>query len=414
MPKQLQLYSAARSEVGNIRDNNEDSFLSLPELGLFAVADGMGGAAAGEVASQLTMEGLTQAAQHIPDEAFLQDASLEGRQQIFDWIKKTCTEINSQLQAKIRADRSLRGMGCTLELVLFRGNGVFLSHTGDSRCYLVRQGTLYQLTEDHNLGQEMLASGAFTEEQVLQHPQRNVLTRVLGPHPRVEPDTAYFEIGPGDTFLLCSDGLHDELDAETILRLLCQEPSQATDALVQAALEAGGRDNITSVVVNITECEAAPVIIGSERARAALSRSSLFGALTPSELMRVQRIATGKQFAPGEPLIQEGQLCDFILLNIEGEHSVWRDGQKVGAGGPGDPLGELSMVPAPAFVTVRAETPVTALQFPFSQLHSLLSTDATICAKISMAALSRMSQRMKSVVDSLARYRKAYGPTPPE
>lgn len=411
----LQLYSAALSHAGNIRDNNEDSYLIEPGLGLFAVADGMGGVAGGEIASQIAIEGLKKAAANIPDELFLKENSIAGRQQIFDWLSQTIHNLNEEIQDKVKENKRLRGMGCTLDVTLFRGNSVFVAHIGDSRIYLLRQDQLYQLTEDHSLGQMMLSTDTLTAEQAAEHPQRNVLLRALGPFPSAELDMVYYDLAPGDVFLLCTDGVHGEISSELIRKRMGLGAERGTRELIQAALEAGGKDNITAVMTVVEQrADFRPVIVGSERARFAMAQSSLFAAFTLNELVRIQKIAVGRQFNVGEVMIQQGELCDFIMLNIEGKHSIWLDDAKVGSGNIGDPLGELALSPAIAVGTIRAETPVTVLQFPLEPLRALLAADTSIASKLAMAALDRLSIRFRGVVEALAKYRKLFGPLPPE
>ena len=243
------LQSAALTDVGRKRENNEDTFTADPVLGLYAVADGMGGHAGGEVASQMAIDLLRRALLEAPDAAFLQFPTVANRRRLLDWLAQTIQKINAAMQARSQEDSALTGMGCTLDVVLIRGAGVFTAHVGDSRIYLLRAGGLYQLTEDHSFGQLLLTTGGLTPEQVAKHPQRNVLTRALGPFPSVQIDTAYFEIDAGDVFLLCSDGLYNEVPDPQLKELLTHGPDKAVPELIQTALDAGGRDNVTAVMI---------------------------------------------------------------------------------------------------------------------------------------------------------------------
>ena len=406
-PKQLFLYHAAVSDTGSVRTNNEDAFLEVPERGLFIVSDGMGGAAAGEVASQMTIDGMRLACADLPYVDTLPGGPLQRRQQVFAWFRRSLEKINTELQEKAQADSSKRGMGCTLAAVLFQGNGVFLAHVGDSRVYLLRQDILYQMTEDHSLGQEFLSAGALTAEQVAKHPQRNVLTRALGPFPKVEIDTAYFEIMPGDVY--------SEVSHEKMRQALLLGPAKGSRELLREALEAGGHDNITALVVAIAQDAAIkPAILGSKRAREVLAKSVLFASFTQYEITRLQKLAVGREFEVGEVLIEQGQTCDFLMVILEGQYSLWRDGETLGTEGPGEPFGELSLRAASAPVTARAETKLTALEFPLAELRGLLSTDSAMAAKLAFASLERLSSKLRGVVDSFAEYRSVYGPSTPE
>lgn len=406
----LRLNSAALSDVGHKRATNEDSFAADPDLGLFAVADGMGGHASGEVASQMAIEALRRALADAPDADFLQQPSLANRRQLLQWLVQTVQSINGAIYARSREEPRLRGMGCTLDVTLVRGGGVFTAHVGDSRIYVLREGTLYQLTEDHNFAQMLLAEGIISKEEVAKHPQRNMLTRGLGPFPTVQVDSAFFEINAGDVFMLCSDGLYGELPDDKIKPLLAHPPEAATRELIQAALDAGGRDNVTAVVFQIAQSpQQHQGMIGAETTRRALARSSMFAAFTESELMRVQKIAVGRVVQPGELILAQGSPTDELYLVMDGKLAVLRDGVRFGSMGPGDPFGAMALNHEPSFeISVQADVATRLLVFPLSEIKTLLASDTAIAAKLAMAALERVQQRHHSVIDAFSRYRRAH------
>jgi serine/threonine protein phosphatase PrpC len=280
----IRVLAAARTDVGRVRQNNEDAFLCEPTLGLYAVADGMGGHAGGEVASAMAVDGLRRAVAAVPDRGFLADPSLENRREILAFLKAAVSQINAEIYARGNAERSLHGMGCTLDVVLIRGAGLFLAHVGDSRVYGCLGGTLYPMTEDHTFGQSMLSSGALTAEEVANHPQKNRLMRALGVYPKVDVDVAYLDIAPGDVYLLCSDGVHGLVDSSVIQEALKKPSDFAAQHLIDAALAQGGRDNATAVVVQVSSCAAPqPIRVGSEEVRRSMAAASLFAAsATPS------------------------------------------------------------------------------------------------------------------------------------
>jgi protein phosphatase len=343
-----------------------------------------------------------------PDAGFLHSPSVQNRRQLLDWLAQTVDTINAALQARSQEDLNLRGMGCTLDVVLVRGRGVFLAHVGDSRVYILRGGSLHRLTEDHNFGQFLLENQVLPPEDVAHHPQRNVLTRALGPFPKVQVDTAYFELAAGDVLLLCSDGLYGELPPERIGKLLALPPQQAVKSLVEAALGEGGRDNITAVVCSAVQSPLPEeAVIGAEATRSLLRSSSLFASFTEGELMRVQKIAQGQRFVPGELLVTQGAACTDLFLVLQGQLSVWRDDHRVGVHEPGDPFGGMALQPlSAADVTVRAESPGYVLVFPLAEIKRLLKSDVTIAAKLSAAALERVSLRLHQMIEAMARYRR--------
>ncbi len=228
-----------KTDTGRQRRDNEDSaFARAP---VFVVADGMGGAQAGEVASRLAIEAFEHG---LPD-----DGSPEER------LAARVREANQQIYERSRADRGRAGMGTTLTAAYVDDAHVAIAHVGDSRAYLFRDGTLQRLTQDHSLVDELVRRGKLTEEQAAEHPQRSIITRALGPEPDVEVDTWTYPARPGDVILLCSDGLTSMISEEQVREVLGAHPSldEAADALIHAANEAGGRDNITVVLFRLEE-----------------------------------------------------------------------------------------------------------------------------------------------------------------
>ncbi|HEX3686049.1 MAG TPA: Stp1/IreP family PP2C-type Ser/Thr phosphatase [Gaiellaceae bacterium] len=234
----VQLRAASVTDTGRRRRHNEDAYVCEPPL--FAVADGMGGAQAGELASGL-------AAAALRDET----SELEGGEQRVDDLIQ---EANRRVYERQSQDASASGMGTTMTVALVEDGRVAIGHVGDSRAYLIRDRKLEQLTEDHSLVAELVRSGKLSPEEAEGHPQRSVITRALGTDPDVDVDTFSVETKPGDLFLLCSDGLTSMVDDETILREVERnrsDLSKAAKALVRAANKGGGEDNITVVFFEI-------------------------------------------------------------------------------------------------------------------------------------------------------------------
>ncbi len=402
----IRIRSSAQTDVGRVRQNNEDAFLCEPGLGLYAVADGMGGHAGGEIASEMAIQGLRRAIADIPDAKFLADPSLEHRSELLSFLSRTVASLNAAIYARGQADPNLRGMGCTLDVALIRGRSLFLAHVGDSRVYGLLGGTLYPLTEDHTFGQTLLSGGAMTIEEVNKHPQRNLLMRALGVYPKVEVDTAYLDIAPGDVFLLCSDGVHGVVDPATMEAALRKPSDFAAQTLIHAALDAGGRDNATAVVVHVAACtECQPIRVGGEEVRSAMAAASLFAGFTQSELLRVQRIAMGRIFTPGEYVLNMGQPLTEVYLMIDGQTSIWSNDQKVGWHGPGDPFGAMALQTGESDIAVRIEQPSRLLVFPLDALNQLIQSDAIMGVKLTRNALGRVWQRFQQLADQLSRLR---------
>jgi PPM family protein phosphatase len=229
---------AVASDTGRRRRRNEDNYVVAPPL--FAVADGMGGAQAGEVASKLAASALEGA----------DSEELSGLERVGALIQKA----NRRVYDRATNDPSASGMGTTMTVALVEGMSVAMGHVGDSRAYLVRGDTMEQLTEDHSLVNELLKSGKLSEAEAQAHPQKNVIIRAVGTDPDVDVDAFTIEAEEGDVFLICSDGLTDMVEDEDILEIVDRhrdDLDKAVKELVQAANRGGGEDNITAVAFRI-------------------------------------------------------------------------------------------------------------------------------------------------------------------
>ncbi|MFB4276146.1 MULTISPECIES: Stp1/IreP family PP2C-type Ser/Thr phosphatase [unclassified Nonomuraea] len=237
----IALRYAARSDVGLLREGNEDSAYASGRL--LAVADGMGGHAHGEVASSVAIAAM---------------ASLEEAQQggdLLNAIEAAVRDANRKLHEMVGRDPSLKGMGTTLTAMLWHGTQVALVHVGDSRAYLLRRGELYQITHDHTLVQQLVDDGRITPEEAATHPQRSILLRALDGSGEVDPDLTLREAQVGDRYLLCSDGLSGVVSAETLHATLTNidDPEEVVRQLIDLANRGGGPDNITCVLADVLE-----------------------------------------------------------------------------------------------------------------------------------------------------------------
>ncbi|WP_143736976.1 Stp1/IreP family PP2C-type Ser/Thr phosphatase [Microbispora sp. GKU 823] len=239
----IALRYAARSDVGLLREGNEDSAYASGRL--LAVADGMGGHAHGEVASSVAIAALSS----LDRDAFGGD--------LLSAIEAAVRDANHQLHAMVARDPSLKGMGTTLTAMLWSGSRFALVHVGDSRAYLLRNGELYQITHDHTLVQSLVDDGRITQEEAANHPQRSILLRALDGSGEVDPDLQDREAQVGDRYLLCSDGLSTVVSAETLHHTLTtiDDPEDVVRQLIDLANRGGGPDNITCVVADVIEVD---------------------------------------------------------------------------------------------------------------------------------------------------------------
>ena len=248
----LVLRYAARSDRGLVRANNEDSVYAGARL--LALADGMGGHAAGEVASQLVIAALA----HLDDD--------EPGGDLLGKLDAAVRSGNAAIAAQVEAEPDLEGMGTTLTAILFAGNRIGLVHIGDSRGYLLRDGELTQITKDDTFVQTLVDEGRITAEEAHSHPQRSLIMRALTGH-EVEPTLTMREARAGDRYLLCSDGLSDPVSDETILEALqIPDVAESADRLIELALRGGGPDNVTVVVADVVDYDygqTQPILAGA-------------------------------------------------------------------------------------------------------------------------------------------------------
>lgn len=249
----LTLRYAARSDRGLIRDGNQDSVYAGPRL--LAVADGMGGMAAGDVASNIVIAAIAPLDEDVPGDALL------------DSLRSAVDAANQQLRDTVDANPSMEGMGTTLTAMLFSGSKFGTVHVGDSRAYLLRDGEFVQVTKDDTYVQMLVDEGRISPEEASSHPQRSLLTRALDGRD-IDPEYAIRPAVPGDRYLLCSDGLTAVVSAETIAETLREyvDPAHCVERLIQLALRGGGPDNITVIVADVTDgdiVEQRPVVGGA-------------------------------------------------------------------------------------------------------------------------------------------------------
>ena len=247
----MHITSAGRTDVGVIRSGNEDSYLMVPDRGIFVVADGMGGHAAGEVASDMAVHYIARELD-----------SLRGLtdEQVAERMRGAIRTANGAIFQRTLTEHDKRGMGTTVTALTLYEARFLIGQVGDSRAYLLRDNKLSQLTKDHSYVQEQVDAGYLTPEQARTHPYSNVITRCVGANSDVMPDIYVGTVRPRDVFLLASDGLTGMLEDYQLAELLSPErmPEEEVDALIAEANRHGGLDNITAVLVRIDSVDAPP------------------------------------------------------------------------------------------------------------------------------------------------------------
>ena len=234
--------------MGVVRSGNEDAFLLLPDAGVFIVADGMGGHAAGEVASEMSVQIVGRSLDHVVGRPDPEAA---------ETIRKGIVEANAAIFQRTLVEQDKRGMGTTVTAMVINGERYMIGHVGDSRAYLLRDGQLLQITKDHSYVQEQVDAGYLTPAQARTHPYSNVITRCVGANSDVAPDVYLGTLHGSDLFLLASDGLTGMLEDEDLLTILTsgRSPGELVDKLISEANRRGGLDNVTVIIVRIDGIE---------------------------------------------------------------------------------------------------------------------------------------------------------------
>jgi serine/threonine protein phosphatase PrpC/CRP-like cAMP-binding protein len=360
----------AATDVGRMRDHNEDNYLVDRKLALFIVADGMGGHAAGEVASALAVriihEELKKGKDEIRESAAKSRASSRVILGLLELaVQKACAKIHEEA----KADSAKRGMGTTLSALLIAGAYGYIAHVGDSRVYLLRAGRIQQVTEDHTVYNELIKRGKLTRDQIEKVAQKNAITRAVGVYERVEVDTLTIEVLPGDQFLLASDGLHGYIAHHAELEPYFDEEhtEAATRGLIELANKKGGKDNITAVLVRLGEGDARDSVRARRLAlkRDVLLKMPLFSRLQERELLRIMQVVEVIAYEPGQAVVREGDRGDELFIVLSGLVSISRGDVKLSEAGPGEHFGEMALIrsmPRSATATAVEHTEIIALR----------------------------------------------------
>jgi serine/threonine protein phosphatase PrpC len=392
----------AATDVGRVRDHNEDNYLVDKKLALFVVADGMGGHAAGEVASALAVRVLDE---ELKKERELIEAHAKGSttrgttKEILSLLEYSVQRACARIHEEAKADANKRGMGTTLSALLIAGSHGFIAHVGDSRIYLLREGKIQQVTEDHTVYNELIKRGKLTKDQIEKVAQKNAITRAVGVYERVEVDTLTIEVLPGDQFLLASDGLHGYIahTAELEPYLGDEDGDKATKDLIDLANRKGGKDNITAVLVRLGEGEAHDGVRARRLAlkRDVLAKMPLFSRLQERELLRIMQVAEVIEYQPGQMVVREGDKGDELFIVLSGTVKVIRGEAVLSEVGPGEHFGEMALIRSmPRSATVTAETISELIALRRADFFEILRKEPELAVKLLWQFLGVLADRL--------------------
>ena len=384
--------------MGRVRDHNEDHWHMDTELGLWVVCDGMGGHASGEVASQWTTETVREIV--AGQRAMLSAGDADA---LASLVRHAIEEASRRLHAAAEADPTKRGMGTTCTALLLRDGKGVMGHVGDSRLYLLRAGQIHQLSEDHTFAAEAVRSGIMTPQQAKESVHSNIVTRAVGPHAKVKVDTLVFDVLPGDTLLLCSDGLSQYVEddlAELAGELGGDVLDTVAERLVALANERGGSDNITAVVLR---AEAARPPEEAEMTRASevraelevLRQVELFRELEMARLVRLASHVRKATYAPGDVILREGEVSEALYVLVDGEAAVTREGSPLASLSAGSHFGEMALLShRPRSATVTATQRTRVLVLGRAGLDELVREDPVAGVKVLWQLAQTLSVRL--------------------
>lgn len=398
----MRVLGFGRSDVGKKRGHNEDFVLLAPELGLFMVCDGMGGHAAGEVASELaarTVRKLIEEKKSIID---AYDESAPARDQLLRIVEEAVQLASREVYGLATSEQGKAGMGTTLTMMLVLKDVGVMGHVGDTRLYMRRQGRLHQLSEDHTYVNEMLRRGMATLDELKKGPYANVITRAVGIQASVRVDTLLFDLLRGDTFLLCSDGLSKHVEGpEELSRMLDNDHLESIpQQLVDIANARGGSDNISAILLRL---EGEQGDDASDRNRTTeinlkldtLKDIALFRHLDMGELCKVLNVVRAQQCEKGEIVVREGEPGDSLYAILEGKFVVTRGGQPITWLQAGTHFGEMALFNnRPRSATIEALERSRVLVMDRARFNELVRKEPQLGVKLLWAFSQVLSLRL--------------------
>jgi serine/threonine protein phosphatase PrpC/CRP-like cAMP-binding protein len=393
---------------GQVRDHNEDTYLIDRELNLYIVCDGLGGHAAGEVASEMACKVIRD---HIRLQkkawANLSDSGLSKREWAISVIEGAIVVANRAIWQAAELDKSKQGMGCTVVLVMIVDQFAAIAHVGDSRVYLFRDDKLHRLTEDHSAIDEQFKRGEISLESALTASNRSGITRAVGARKEVESEILFISLMSRDRFLLCSDGLTLHVPSKELEYLVRNvESSRLPKYLIDLANDRGGGDNITEVSIEVA---AADPRSDQEVANEfkVLKGIPLFKRFDTVELMKLISAAFTIQYKPGQNIIREGSENDRLHVCISGDVEVVKDGAVIAELGAGDFFGEMSMIDKhPSVADVNAKGRCHILVWGRKEFFELIERDRYLASRILWRLCLVLNDRSRHLINELSAIRK--------
>ena len=412
----MELSFAAATDVGRQRTHNEDNFLIDKKLRLFLVADGMGGHAAGEVASSITVHEIRDAVNNNRDliDRYRVDHPGVQAYEILQVLEHAIQAACGAVHTRAQAEPDKRGMGTTATVLLIAGSGDqlrgFIAHVGDSRVYLARQNQCHVLTEDHSLMNELVRRGKLNREQIESSPYKqykNAVTRAVGVYGSVEVDTFDFDILPGDRFLLCSDGMYAYVDEDDLPKQLAEgEVKDVPHQLVEAANTGGGHDNITAVVIRVgatASNELVPRTTDVSLKLEVLKGMQMFRYLSYKELVRVSNIADLVEPTPEQIIFNKGEPGDAMYVVLSGSVRLTKGDTLVAELGRGHHFGEMALVDRSVrSLTATAGDATRLIVINRKDFYDIIKREPASAVKMLWSFVQVLGQRLRKTTNDLS------------
>lgn len=406
----MNLWANALSDTGRVRAQNEDRFFCDPELGVFAVADGIGGKPGGQVASQTVIDGINDRAADFRRfvDARFPDNSADRRDEIFDYLFEELQSINYDVFQRGTSNKYPRGIGCTVDMVVLAQGGAFILHVGDSRVYLLRDDNIFRVTRDHTYAERLLESPDINQQRLDPEKYKNVLTRSIGKTPRVKVDRLFLDMEPGQRLLLCSDGITKYFsDPQILAEARSSQDSDLPRRLIEGANERGGADNSTVVLVAVQPgaggaFDRAPTQRDTFGQARFLQSLELFSELELQEMLKVLRYVRSLNCQAGEPVIDPADPVEGLYFVIQGKVEVRLGQVALGMLGPGEHFGEISLFGDEAKrPDARCIDDAEILLMPRESLYRLVREDPVLGNKLLWRLLARTSSVIQELLGRL-------------
>lgn len=381
----MRIRATFQTDVGRRRPHNEDTLLVDEPLGLYIVCDGMGGHASGEVASRMAADAFRAAAEErLPTLRAVANPDRALRDQALNAIRECVTLANRAVNDHANADAAHRGMGTTITAMFVYGERALIAHVGDSRLYLVRADQVHQVTTDHTILSEMVRAGRISYEEGRKRRQLNALTRAVGVYPNVEPEVLDIDVLPNDTFVLCSDGLHNYFEDFDLTTFLAHTESHLlAEELIAYANRKGGADNISVVCLQVRDGRETAQTQRLRLTLKTLREIPLFHYLSFAELLRVITVCEVKEIPAGQAVVTEGEAGDALYVVLEGEAIVSTGGVEVARLRAGRHFGEMALIDnRPRSASVQGATGLALIRIDRDNFYRVLREDSVMAVKL--------------------------------